>query len=69
MAELTISENVAEPTPFKFEWTLNASMVRTTIFEKKKCVEMIDVAKPQFGTALRRRSRGRRRCSLRTRRV
>ena len=45
MAELTISENVAEPTPFKFEWTLNASMVRTTIFEKKKCVEMIDVAK------------------------
>ena len=38
MAELTISENVAEPTPFKFEWTLNASMVRTTIFEKKKCI-------------------------------
>ena len=45
MAELAISENVAKPTPFKFEWTLNASMVRTTIFEKKKCVEMIDVAK------------------------
>ena len=45
MAESTISENVAEPTPFKFEWTLNASIVKTTIFEKKKCVEMIDVAK------------------------
>ena len=37
----------ATPTtePFKFEWTLNASMVRTTIFEKKKSVEVINVAK------------------------
>ncbi len=32
-------------TPFQFDWTLNASMVRTTIFEKKKCVELVDVKK------------------------
>jgi hypothetical protein len=41
MAENTEVENQ----PFKFEWTLNSSIVRTTIFEKKKCVELIDVAK------------------------
>ena len=34
-----------ETQPFKFDWTLNSSLVRTTIFEKKKCVELIDVTK------------------------
>ena len=42
------AENELQPertTPFKFDWTLNPSVVRTTIFEKKKCVELVDVAK------------------------
>ena len=43
--EVVETETAVVETPFKFDWTLNASMVRTTIFEKKKCVELIDVSK------------------------
>lgn len=42
---MSIVAETTETPPFKFEWTLNSAMVRTTIFEKKKCVELIDVAK------------------------
>ena len=32
-------------TTFKFDWTLNSAVVRTTIYDKVKCVEKIDIAK------------------------
>ena len=33
------------PEMTKFDWTLNSSMFRTTIYNKKKCVEVVDILK------------------------
>jgi hypothetical protein len=45
MTEIENTLKTTENKNFKFDWTLNSSLVRSTIFEKKKCVELVDMSK------------------------